>query len=165
MSVWAYRFEPSILGDFRVLDALQDAWIPLFAAFLAVFQTGSRLSVPKLYPNRAVPAVRASGATRKISKLRGLNTPAGFESHPLRHTFESPITKVPVAQYTLVLNQFLGLARGHGSLRGPGDRGRAEFLQTIFGSGGLSLHLAARQTAEATMESCRKYPARYSQLI
>jgi len=42
----------------------------------------ARSSVPKLYPTRAVPAVRASGAARKISKLRAFSTPTGFESHP-----------------------------------------------------------------------------------
>src|SRR5437879_10972682 len=47
-------------------------------------------SVPKLYPTTAVRAVPATRATRKISKLRALNTGSGFESHPLRHIHRYP---------------------------------------------------------------------------
>src|ERR1700730_9502792 len=42
----------------------------------------ARSSVPKLYPTRAVPAAGASGASRKISKLRAVNTATESESHP-----------------------------------------------------------------------------------
>ena len=46
----------------------------------------ARLSVPKLYPNGAVRAVPASGAVRRISKLRAFSTPTGFKSHPRLQT-------------------------------------------------------------------------------
>ncbi len=41
-----------------------------------------RPSVPKLYPIRAVRAVQASGAARKISKLYAFGRPTAFKSHP-----------------------------------------------------------------------------------
>ena len=45
-------------------------------------------TVPKLYPIRAAPALRAAGAWRKINNLRAVNKATGFDFHPRLHCSE-----------------------------------------------------------------------------